>query len=114
MVWAAKEHLNPINPSSEYTDKEIHLLDLATNRSEILTSDESDQWGPMVLENHIVYSQINDDGEISVEIHQRVASLKPYSSITLQVGVILTTILVLINIVQRQVEARVVRDSEEE
>jgi hypothetical protein len=114
LVWAAQEHLNPINPSSEYTDKEIHLLDLATNRSEILTSDESDQWGPMVLENHIVYSQINDDGEISVEIHQRVASLKPYSSITLQVGVILTTILVLINIVQRQVEARVVRDSEEE
>ena len=114
LVWAAKEHLNPINPSSEYTDKEIHLLDLETNRSEILTSDESDQWGPMVLENHIVYSQINDDGEISVEIHQRVASLKPYSSITLQVGVILTTILVLINIVQRQLEARVVRDSEEE
>jgi len=114
LVWAAKEHLNPINPSTEYTDKEIHLLDLSTNLSEVLTSDEYDQWGPIVLENHIVFSQMNDDGEISVEIHQRVASLKPYSSAVLQVGVIFTTILVLINIFQRQMEARVDSHEEEE
>jgi membrane-associated phospholipid phosphatase len=114
LVWAAQEHLNPINPSAEYLDKEIHLLDLSTNRSEILTSDEYDQWGPMVLENHIVYSQMDDNGEVSVEIHQRVASLKPYSSIVLQVGVILTTVLLLINIFQRQIEARVSNLKEEE
>jgi hypothetical protein len=112
LVWAAKEHLNPINPSAEYLDKEIHLLDLSTNRSEVLTSDEYEQWGPMVLENHIVFSQMDDDGEISVEIHQRVASLKPYSSTVLQVGVILAIVLVLVNIIQRQIEARV--DSHEE
>ena len=114
LVWAAKEHLNPVNPSTEYIDKEIHLLDLSTNRSEVLTSDEYDQWGPMVLKNHIVYSQMNDDGEISVEIHQRVASLKPYSSTVLQIGVLLTTVLVLINIFQRQMEARVINPQEEE
>jgi len=57
---------------------------------------------------------MNDDGEISVEIHQRVASLKPYSSAVLQVGVIFTTILVLINIFQRQMEARVDSHEEEE
>jgi hypothetical protein len=87
-------------------------LDLSTNRSEVLTSDEYDQWGPMVLKNHIVFSQMDDDGKISVEIHQRVASLKPYSSTVLQVGVILAIVLVLVNIIQRQIEARV--DSHEE
>jgi Na+/proline symporter len=71
-----------------------------------LTADEEDQWGPMALENHIVYRQKDADGLLSVEIHQREATLKPYASSTLQIGVIIAISLLFIHLMQRQMEAK--------
>ena len=60
----------------------------------------------MVLENHYVYRQMNEDGTVSVEVQQKEATLKYYASTTLQIGVILVISLVFINLMQRQYEAR--------
>ena len=106
LVWASQQHLNPTNPQEKYLDKEILLLDLETNHTEVLTADEEDQWGPMALENHIVYRQEDADGVRSVEIHQREATLKPYASSTLQIGVIIAISLLLIHLMQRQMETK--------
>ena len=114
LVWAAQNHFNPSNPIEKYSDKEILMLDISTNRTELLTSDEIEQWAPMALENHIIFSQANQDGTTSVEVLNRNAQLQPYSSIVLQTSVILMLGLIFLNIVQRQLEYRRDNISEEE
>ena len=106
LMWSAYQNIDPLNASSKYQDREILLLDLERNITEPLTADSLDQWSPMVLENHYVYRQMNEDGTVSVEVQQKEATLKSYASITLQIGVILVISLVLINLMQRQYEAR--------
>ena len=68
----------------------------------------------MALENHIIFSQANQDGTTSVEVLNRNAQLQPYSSIVLQTSVILMLGLIFLNIVQRQLEYRRDNISEEE
>jgi hypothetical protein len=106
LMWTTYQHMDPINASSKYQDREIQVLDLTTNITDPLTADDLDQWAPMVLEEHYVYRQMNDDGSISVEVQQREASLKPYASTILQIGVVLAIALIFINLTQRQFEAR--------
>ena len=106
LMWSAYQNIDPMNASSKYQDREILLLDLERNITEPLTADSLDQWSPMVLENHYVYRQMNEDGTVSVEVQQKEATLKYYASTTLQIGVILVISLVFINLMQRQYEAR--------
>ena len=105
-MWSAYQNIDPMNASSKYQDREILLLDLERNITEPLTADSLDQWSPMVLENHYVYRQMNEDGTVSVEVQQKEVTLKSYASTTLQIGVILVISLVFINLMQRQYEAR--------
>ena len=70
-----------------------------------LTADELDQWAPMVLEDHYVYQQLDEDGVISVEVQPKEPKLQPYASNVLKIGVILAITLVFINVVQKQKES---------
>ncbi|MEC9161532.1 MAG: phosphatase PAP2 family protein, partial [Candidatus Thermoplasmatota archaeon] len=39
LAYTGWDHLNPINPETKYLDSEIHLHDLSTNLTEVLTAD---------------------------------------------------------------------------
>ena len=103
-----RDHYNPLAPQSKYFDREIYFTDLATNTSHVLTSDTNDQWGPQVLEHHLVYFQ--SDGEVvQFKIHAWEPELRLYSSIVLQIGVLAAFVVVAWNMWQRQSERRLSR-----
>ncbi len=108
LAWSVRDHLNPLAPQAKYLDREIYFTNLATNTSHVLTSDSNDQWGPQVLEHHLVYFQL--DGEVvSVEIYSWEPELRLYSSIVLQIGVLAAFFVVAWNMWQRQSERRLTR-----
>ena len=55
VVWSSKDNLDPNNPSAEYLDGEIFLMDLQTGLTEAITADSIHQTNPSILEGHIVY-----------------------------------------------------------
>ena len=105
LAWAVRDHYNPLSPQDKYLDREIYFTNLSTNATHVLTSDSDDQWGPNVLENHLVYFQM-EDGVVSVEIHSWEPELRLYSSLVLQTGVVLAFVVVAWNMWQRQKERR--------
>ena len=106
VVWEAKDHFNPLSLSDKYGDWEIHQLHLPTNYSEQLTSDTIDQVNPIALEEGIAYIEVEDDGEVTINVLNRGAELATYSSTVLQWSVMLLIVLTFIYILQRQDEAR--------
>lgn len=108
LAWAVRDHLNPLTPQTKYLDREIYFTNLTTNTTHVLTSDTNDQWGPQVLEHHLVYFQLDDDVR-TIEIHSWEPELSTYSSVVLQAGVLLVFLVVGWNMWQRQSERRVRR-----
>ena len=106
VVWEAKDHYNPLSFSDKYGDWEIHQLHLATNYSEQLTSDTIDQVNPIALEGGLAYIEVEDDGEVTINVLTRGTELATYSSIVLQWSVLLLIALTFIYIMQRQDEVR--------
>jgi len=105
LAWSVRDHYNPLSPQQKYLDREIYFTELDTNTSHVLTSDANDQWGPQVLEQHLVYFQT--DGEVvSVEVHSWEPELRLYSSLVLQAGVLAAFVVVAWNMWQRQSERR--------
>jgi len=114
VVWEAKDHYNPLSFADKYGDWEIHQLNLATNYSEQLTSDTIDQVNPIALEDGLAYIELEEDGEVTINVLTRGTELATYSSIVLQWSVILLIALTFIYIMQRQDETRstpLIRDS---
>lgn len=107
LMFSAYTEINPFEASEEYSDREIYIHDLSENLTKPLTADGLDQWGPMVLEEHYVYQQIDSEGILSVEVQPKEPSLQSYSSNILKFGVILVICLALINIMQRQKESNI-------
>ena len=106
LAWSARDHLEPINPLEKYMDGEIHFVNLTNNHTQQLTSDELHQWGPQVLEHHLVYFEESTDGEVTIHIHSWVPEITVYSNVILQIGIIIGVLLVFTHIVQRQSESR--------
>ena len=106
LAWSARDHLEPSNPLEKYMDGEIHFVNLSNNHTQQLTSDALHQWGPQVLEHHLVYFEESADGEITIHIHSWVPELTVYSNVILQIGTIIGVLLVFTHIVQRQSESR--------
>jgi len=113
LAYTGWDHLNPINPETKYLDGEIHLHDLTTNLTEVLTADTKDQWSPTVLEDHIIYLERSASEETSVRIYSREVVLQPYSNTVLQVGLMVMLALTFAYVVQIQQEARGRRTGEE-
>ena len=105
LAWSVRDHLNPTTPQTKYMDREIYFMELATNTTHVLTSDTNDQWGPQVLENHLVYFQLENDVR-TIEVHSWEPELRPYSSFILQAGVLLAFVVVAWHMWQRQSERR--------
>ena len=106
VVWEAKDHYNPLSFTDKYGDWEIHQLLLATNYSEQLTSDNIDQVNPIALEEGLAYIEVEEDGEITINVLTRGTELATYSSVVLQWSVLLLIALTFIYIMQRQDEVR--------
>lgn len=106
LAWVAKDHLNPTSPQNQYMDFELYYLDFETNRSNVLTVDDLDQHSPQVLEQHIVYVETDDEGISTVQVHSWEPTLQTYSSLVLQIGIVLAVIVVFIHVMQRQKEHR--------
>ncbi len=106
VVWEGKDHYNPLSFVEKYGDWEIHQLNLLTNYSEQLTSDTIDQINPIALEGGLAYIEVEDDGEVTINVLNRGTDLAEYSSIVLQWSVILLIALTFIYIMQRQNEDR--------
>lgn len=113
LAYTGWDHLNPINPETKYLDSEIHLHDLSTNLTEVLTADTRDQWSPTVLDEHIIFLERSASDETSVRIYSREVVLQPYSNAVLQVGLMVMLALTFAYVVQIQQEARGRRTEEE-
>jgi hypothetical protein len=105
LMFSAYQNIDPNNASEKESDREIMIHDLESNLTNQLTADDLDQWAPMVLKNHYVYQQIDENGDISVEVQVKEPKLQPYASNILKFGVILVFALIFINLMQRQYEA---------
>ena len=92
--------------ADKYGDWELHQLYLPTNYSEQLTSDTIDQLNPIALEGGIAFIEVDDDGEVTMNVLNRGTELAIYSSLILQISVILLIALTFIYILQRQNENR--------
>ena len=106
VVWEAKDHYSPLSFTDKYGDWEIHQLHLATNYSEQLTSDTIDQVNPIALEGGLAYIEVEEDGEVTINVLTRGTELATYSSLVLQWSVLLLIALTFIYIMQRQDEVR--------
>ena len=114
VAWVMKDHLNPTSPIKEYYDGEILYMYLSDNFTQVLTADEVDQWGPIVLEDHLIYLEESDDGVV-IKVHSWTPELKSYSNIVLQIASIIGIVIVFIYINQKQAEAKSkIRFAEEE
>jgi hypothetical protein len=105
LMFSAYQSIDPNNATEKESDREIMIHDLKSNLTKQLTADDLDQWGPMVLKDHYVYQQVDEDGDISVEVQVKEPKLQPYASNVLKFGVILVFALIFINLMQRQYEA---------
>ncbi len=105
VAWVMKDHLNPTSPIKEYYDGEILYMYLSDNFTQVLTADEVDQWGPIVLEDHLIYLEESDDGVV-IKVHSWTPELKSYSNIVLQIASIIGIVIVFIYINQKQLEAK--------
>jgi len=105
LMFSAYQNIDPSNATGKESDREIMIHDLESNLTKQLTADDLDQWAPMVLKNHYVYQQIDENGDISVEVQVKEPKLQPYASNVLKIGVILVFTLIFINLMQRQYEA---------
>ena len=113
LMFSAYTEINPLEAAEEYSDREIYIHDLSTNLTKPLTADGLDQWAPLVLEDHYVYRQMDDSGDVSVEVQQKEPTLQAYSSNILKFGVILVISLAFVYIMQKQRESNLSpRDSE--
>jgi len=106
LAWVGKDHLNPTTPQEQYLDFELYYLDFELNRSNVLTVDTLNQRSPQVLEQHIVYVESDEDGVSTVRVHTWEPTLQTYSSLVLQIGIVLAVFVVFIHVLQRQKEYR--------
>lgn len=104
LAWSIRDHLDPTNPVEKYMDREIQYVNLTNNHTQLLTSDDVDQWGPQVLQNHLVYFEQSTDGVVTIQIHSWTPEITIYSNIILQIGMVLGFVLVFTHVVQRQSE----------
>ena len=114
LAWSVRDHLDPTKPIEKYMDGEIQFVNLTNNHTQFLTSDALHQWGPNVLENHLVYFEESADGEVTIHIHSWEPELTVYSNVLLQIGMILGVGLVFAHVVQRQSESRLTQLNREE
>tara|TARA_B100000575_G_scaffold283571_1_gene276574 strand:+ start:72 stop:1589 length:1518 start_codon:yes stop_codon:yes gene_type:complete len=105
VAWVMKDHLNPTSPIEEYYDGEILYMSLTDNFTHVLTADEVDQWGPIVLEDHLIYLEQSEES-ILIQVHSWEPELKSYSNIVLQVASVVGILLVFVYISQKQNEAK--------
>ena len=114
LMFSAYQNIDPNNATGKESDREIMIHDLESNLTKQLTADDLDQWAPMVLKDHYVYQQVDENGDISVEVQLKEPKLQPYASNVLKFGVILVFTLIFINLMQRQYEANsiILHDSE--
>ena len=85
IAWVMKDFLDPSNPIEEYYDGEIMYMYLSDKFTHVLTADEIDQWGPIVLEDHLIYLEESNDGVV-IKVHSWTPELKSYSNTVLQVA----------------------------
>ena len=104
LVWEGRDHLDPTNPLEQYLDWEIHQYNLETKISEKVTSDNINQYAPIVVEEGVVYLEEGDDGELVVKVLTRGTGLATYSSVVLQFAVMVLIVLTFVYIIQRQDE----------
>ena len=105
VAWVMKDHLNPTSPIQEYYDGEILYMSLSDNFTHVLTADEVDQWGPIVLEDHLIYLEQSEDSTL-IQVHSWEPELKSYSNTVLQIASVIGIILVFVYINQKQNEAK--------
>ena len=113
VAWVMKDFLDPTNPIEEYYDGEILYMYLSDNFTHVLTADEIDQWGPIVLEDHLIYLEESDNGVV-IKVHSWTPELKSYSNTVLQIASVVGIIVVFIYINQKQTEAKLVVNYTEE
>jgi len=71
-----------------------------------MTSDNIDQVNPIALQEGLAYIEVEEDGEITINVLTRGTELATYSSVVLQWSVLLLIALTFIYIMQRQDEVR--------
>ncbi len=117
VAWQQKQFLISNDPNPEYLDWEVDFHIIADNRSYPLHApDDIDQLDPQVMEDHIAWRQLDDDGNPEIRIYTIEVVLEPYSSNLLQFFVLLLPLLLVMWVGQRLKEndGRLMARSDEE
>jgi len=102
VAWQQKQFLLSNDPNPEYIDWEVDFHIIADNRSYPLHApDDIDQLDPQVMEDHIAWRQLDDDGNPEIRIYTIEVVLEPYSSNLLQFFVLLLPLLLVMWVGQR-------------
>ncbi len=102
VAWQQKQFLISNDPNPEYIDWEVDFHIISDNRSYPLhVPDEIDQLDPQVMEEHIAWRQLDDDGNPEIRIYTIEVVLEPYSSNLLQFFVLLLPLLLVMWVGQR-------------
>ncbi|MDP6906257.1 MAG: phosphatase PAP2 family protein [Candidatus Thalassarchaeaceae archaeon] len=105
IAWQQQQFLISNDPNPDYLDWEVDFHIIADNRSYPLhTPDSIDQLDPQVMEDHIAWRQLDDDGNSEIRIFTIEVVLEPYSSNVLQFFVLLAPLLIVMWIGQRLTE----------
>jgi membrane-associated phospholipid phosphatase len=117
VAYQQKQFLISNNPNPEYMDWEVDFHIIAENRSYPLHApDDIDQTDPQAMGDHIVWMQVDADGQTEIRIYTVEVVFEPYSSRVLQIFVLLFPLLLLTWISQRirEKETRIRALDEEE
>ena len=114
LAWSIRDHLNPTSPQTKYMDGEIQFLNFTENQTMLLTSDELHQFGPQVLPEHLVYFEEDENGVVTVHVHNWEPELTVYSNIIMQIGLLSAFLMAFVYAYQRQSERSFSPTNEEE
>jgi len=114
LAWSIRDHLNPTSPQTKYMDGEIQFLNFTENQTMLLTSDELHQFGPQVLPEHLVYFEEDENGVVTVHVHNWEPELTVYSNIIMQIGLLSAFLMAFVYAYQRQSERSFLPTNEEE
>ena len=102
VAWQHRQFLVSLNPHPTNIDWEISYHDISENQTyQLHTPDEIDQINPQVMEGHIAWLQIDENGDTEIRVWTNEVVFEKYSSLTLQIFVVIFPLLLIILAGQR-------------
>jgi len=102
VAWQHRQFLVSVNPHPTNIDWEVSYHDISENQTyQLHAPDEIDQLNPQVMEDHIAWLQIDENADTEIRVWTNEITFERYSSLTLQVFVVLFPLFLIVLVAQR-------------